>query len=874
MAVIFWTQADGWSGPNTSSGDLSVGGWSGLARAGSNSEIDTVDAPAGLASAGYKNAWKISGLTASGDAERLQVSVPFDSPNLYTQKLSASGVFVISPMNLCEFSKPVELFSIGDCSVVLYKRGPAGIDTTTSIVLYLGPITGSFAGATSTGIELISYAQAGTPLLFEADADVTATSGSVTLRVYNYTDPDNPSLIGSWTSPNITAQRNITTAFCGGRIYPSTSRSGVVDDYYCAEFQVRDYDGASASHHVKNPYIGYPVGSTWKAEDFADDETLVSDADWDHYSGTSGLLEKSSGVLVASSSGAETCVLADNPILTQGSVTCEISGMQTNDRCGVVIARHKSDFSLSTGSNDTTLDPWEYRVLVDENGGSPELTIILDKDGTPTVLDTTSISSGTTAGTLTVYHKVSGQSDRIYATFDNGTVFTSSITDTGCYASRFGVYMQRAGGAGMQMDNWTLTWQYPSTHDVYELARFCDGTRSNNMVHPCVIQSPKYNQTIIAAQVGPGDETDKSSAIWAWVIPMNGVTSESDILGPVRLDIGNGSTYRAHNPSGATHDGRAVILWGRDDYGSGGSQDTAPGVQDLCGAVHQGGLSFSTTKPLTLGNDAGGTGLDTYRIHFKGQGFQHGSDIVMPGIKTYSVALDAFESGAITITIPLSGTTFGTVTGGTLIAPANITLNEWALYRESDSLWWGICRGGSTTNPTIPAFVIKSTDQGATWALQGDDASETYWPVLQPNNNPLDGATLGGGEYVLTGPLTQNDINNGHSKRKFVTAIPVSANTVFDAGWEFDRADEIQLIWNWSKKDYDTNGMSGYGQVMSTTTGDLMSAYNIRSGDSEKGAQIVLIQIPQSVSGYTPWENTFLGSGGAGRMGLEMDLLL
>jgi hypothetical protein len=854
MAVIFWTQADGWAGPNTSDGDDSFGAWTGLDKtASADVKVDTVDAPTGLSAAGYTQAWRFRGLDAQDDKAQFRAAVPFDETNFSIQKLAASGVFVLPSLNAGQQYRQVELFRIGDCSVRISKRNSGS--PTSSMVLYLSAGSTQGWGDQNTGIELVSYALAGTPLLIEADIDYTLTTGSIALRVYNYADPDSPSLIGSWDSADeelvVADQRDITAIFCGGSV--PTSKTGIIEDYYCAEFQIRDRAGS----HVKNPYIGYPTGSVWKAEDFADDETLVADADWEHYSGTSGVLQKSSGTLVCNANGSESAVLADGPAIPAAKITVDISNLQAGDSAGVTIARPTSDFDETTGANDTSVSAGEYRVVVEES--TALLKIIRSTDSG--VLDSASITTGL-ADTLTVYYKWAGRDCKVCATFGDASV---SSDDETIYAMQFGVFMERATTAGSAMSNWTLTWQYPSTHDVYELARFCDGTRANNMLHTAVIQSPKYKQTVIVAQIGSGSEADKSSAIWAWVVPMDGVTSPSDILAPVRLDVGDGSTFRAHNPSGATHDGRAVILWGRDDWDD-------FNVQDLCGAVHQGGRNFTSTKPLTLGNDAGGTSLGTYRLHLKGHGFQQGDNIVMPGIRTASGG--ATDHGIVTLTFPLSGTTFGTVTGGTVLDTASRNMGEWAIYPESDSVWWGWVRGATGGTPATVPMVVKSTDLGASWGLQGDDAGETFFPVVQEGSIPIDGSHLGGGEFVLTGPLTPQD-PVGAGRRKFITATPISANTVYDLGWQFDRADELVLLWMFNKDGYSTNNNAGYGQVVSGTDGSLMAGYAIRSGvTGELGAQVVLIQIPQSVSGYSTWENTFLGSGGAGRMGLEMDLLL
>jgi len=230
--------------------------------------------------------------------------------------------------------------------------------------------------------------------------------------------------------------------------------------------------------------------------------------------------------------------------------------------------------------------------------------------------------------------------------------------------------------------------------------------------------------------------------------------------------------------------------------------------------------------------------------------------------------------GMITLHIPVSGTSLGTVTGGHISESGNI--GEWAIYPENETTWWAWGRSSTGTTPAVLKSEAGGGDAiGDTWVLQ-TGAEQTYFPALSSASAALDGQTLGGGEYVFCGPIQPQPSLDPVASRKMTTALPVSSNTVFDSGWQTDRADEIVLLWNWTNIDNSASGRTGYGQVTSTPAGDLMACFSRRTSSAlvDLSAQLILIQIPQSVSGYTPWENTFLGSGGAGRMGLEMDLLL
>lgn len=829
MAVTFWSQADGWSSPNTSDGDTDVNTWLSLSR--SNAEVDTVPRPSGW-SGGYspKNVWDISGLNLV-DSRCHFIQTIYNAPKV----ASFSGVWGLPPAAGFTASQRVTLVSAGSQFLQVVASGGA-----LKLIL-----SGDATGAGSVDLE----AYAGTPLLFELDLNLN-DGGTCEARVYSYATGSAGALIDS-ASFAMPAGKNRTVGsiLAGGRI---ANFAGALGSLYFSEFQMRD----EAGHHVSNPYIGYPEGSTWASEDFSTDGSLITSADWNHYgklSGT-GTLTRSSGKLTCDTNGVdEACILASNPVMVQGHVSIDISALAGNDRAGIVLARQETDFNVSTGATDNIVPYAYYRVFLDDNGGSPELGIELVEEGSPDTVtplgSNVSISSGTTAGTLTVWFRESGVNNRIYAEFDNGTVFTHASDDATIYPAKWGVWIERTQ-AGTQLDNFELTWQYPSDYTVYELARFCDGSKGNALGHTAVIQSPKYNETVIIGYAGAGSELDRSAKVWAWVVPLNGPQSESDISGPIELDTGDGSTYRIHNESGATHDGRAVLVWGRDSYESGGGQGAAD-VQDLCAAIHMGGTSFMYPD----GSYAGDVGydprltlqspIDDYRVHVKCQGFQRGNSIIMPGIRTWDGA--ALDSGMFTLTIPLAGTSFGTATGGTPVMTDSP--NEWAIYPESDSEWWGWARAGSEA-----PLVYKSTDLGSSWVNQTD-----AFPLLQAGQLPIDGGVLGGGEFVVNGPL-QTSPAGGASFRKQITAIPISPSTAYTQGWAFDRADEVPIIWNWAKDGTRLDGYSGYGQVVSGTDGSMIASYTQRAGSdvaTEQAGQIFLILAPQSVSGFGEWVNTY-----------------
>jgi hypothetical protein len=836
MAVIYWTQADGWGFPNTTAGEDDAGVWFSLTR--TNTHVDTVARPAGW-SGGYspQNVWQISGLNLVNDKAQFAHTIK-NAPKI----ASISAVFGLPAKATFASTERLMLFSIGNQFV--YARESSG-----KIVVFL---TGD-SNALGT-VDLDAYVE--TPLLFELDLDLN-DGGTCEARVYSYATGSAGSLIDS-ASYAMPAGKNRTVdpTLVGGRV---TNAAGALGNLYLSEYQMRD----AAGSHVQNPYIGYPEGSTWPTDDFSSAGSLVASEEWSHYgklAGT-GTLVKSGGVLTCDTDGVdEACVLSSNPVIAQGHASIDISALAGNDRAGIVLARQRTDFNVSTGATDNVVPYAYYRVFVDENGGFPELGIELVEAGPPETAtplgSNVSISSGGAAGTLTVWFRESGVNYRIYAEFDNDTVFSHSSDDISIYPSQWGVWIERTQ-AGTQLDNFSLTWQYPSNYTVYELARFCDGSKGNALGHTAVIQSPKYNETVIVGYAGAGTEIDRTAKVWAWVVPLNGPQSEDDIVGPVELDVGDGAgadTYRAHNPSGATHDGRAVLLWGRDSYEEGGGQSAAD-VQDLCAAIHMGGRNFLYPD----GSSAGDVGydprltlaspLDDYRIHLKGQGFQRGNSIIMPGIRTWDGAtLDHFM---FTLTVPLSGTTFGTPTGGT---PAGTeSQDEWAIYPESDSAWWGWARVGATPAPRV----YKSTDLGETWVLQTD-----AFPLTQTGQSPIDGSVLGGGEFVVNGPM-YFDGGDGVAFRKQIVAIPLSSSGTYTQGWAFDRADEIPILWQWTKVGFRGAAYSAYGQVVSTTAGQMMASYTQRpttAGGEEAAGQIFLIMAPQSVSGFSGWTNVYLGS--------------